>query len=161
MVEPLLPQMRDAACNAVGPSRYVVSLATVPGQSIEGDAYVALILLPSRTNARSGIARLDLSHVVFATTETLAFPSVLTHPGKVVVIGREPVLLAEFMPDRTSHLSLFGNPGTTYQVQQARELGPQMVWENWLRVRLNRLEETFVPPPLTAQPLFIRAVELE
>ena len=57
------------------------------------------------------------------------FSNIATAAGEVAIIGENPLLRALTNPDQSRTLTLYANPGITYQLQSSTNLAPPVVWQ--------------------------------
>ena len=78
--------------------------------------------------------------------------NVLSQPGRIVVIGPEPLLEPQVGPNSTRLLTLYGNPGTNYQFLVSTNLASTNWQSGWSGTITNLLES--IPVDQTAPQIF-------
>jgi hypothetical protein len=158
VMQPLLSQIGAATVTRLAPMRYALNVRTVAGQSLRGDQYIALLNFSAAPSGPSEFVELSPVNVTFQVAESPLATTAFTNPGRVAVIEQQPLLEAELLDDQTFQLTLYGIPGTTYQIQYATDVGA--AWTNWMPVTMSSLEQATNPITLPAGTVFFRAHEL-
>ena len=144
------------ASQMLGPSNTFFSLAALGGQWLPGPT-VAGSLNFSALPGQSAI--IPLSFMGFAGTKADGSPAgnISGQPGRVVVIGSQPLLEAWLSTNAQRKLTLYGNPGAGYEVDYAANiLGAN--WQCGWRVPMTNMSEVFSANASLPQ-VFYRAFE--
>jgi hypothetical protein len=80
------------------------------------------------------------------------------YPGRVAVVGREPLLEALLTTNGLVQLILYAAPGTTNVLQTATQLPATGAWSSGQTVVTSNIVTQFPPLAPTNRTLFIRAV---
>jgi len=160
VMQPLLSQIGVATVDRLAPTRHAINVRTVAGQSLRGEQYIALLNFSAAPNGPSEFVELTPVNVAFLVAESPLATTAFTQPGRVAVIEQQPLLEAELLDDQTFQLTLYGLPGTTYQIQYSADLRSAAGWTDWMQVTMSSLEQTINPTALPAGTVFFRAHEL-
>ena len=143
-----------ALVQSLDPSQTLFSLAASNGQTITGPALLGSLSFKALPGD-SAFVPLTPANVVGTKTEGSAVGNSSGQAGRVVVIGREPLLEAWMASNSTLMLTIYGNPGTNYQVAYSTNLTVPN-WQPDFSVLMTNLFES-VPVDQTAPQLFYRA----
>ena len=109
------------------------------GQSLQGDRELATFNFGTVSNQSSAFVTLIPTNVVAQKPSAALVTNVVSLSGRLVLIGREPLLESSLSTLGTPSLTLYGNPGSTHQLQIAPALGVANAWSNWMRVPMTNL----------------------
>jgi len=82
-------------------------------------------------------------------------------PGRVVVVGEQPMFEAVFLTNQLVQLILYAPPGTTHRLEWTEDLSEEALWLPWpnqSEVTVTNLVTPLAPVPATNRTTFIRAV---
>jgi hypothetical protein len=154
----------NSSNNAIGatlvqsldPSQTLFSLAASNGHTIAGPALLGSLSFEALPGA-SAFVPLTPVNVLGTKTDGSAVGNSGGQAGRVVVIGREPLLEAWLGTNSARMLTLFGNLGASYQIAfNTNVLSAN--WQNGWQTPMTNLYEYFGVDP-TAPRLFYRAWE--
>jgi hypothetical protein len=152
----------SASNNAVGvtlaqsidPAHTAFNMAAVDGQTFSGPGVIGSLTFAALPGS-SAFVPLSPSNVVGLKADGSVVGNSGGQPGRVVVIGPQPLLEAWPGSNSTPILTLYGNPGTNYQILFTTNL----LTTNWLNgwsVPMTNLYQYFELDP-TAPQMFYRA----
>jgi hypothetical protein len=125
-----------ASNNAIGAielqtngAQTLLSLAAQPGQTLTGRALLGSLSFTALPGS-SAFVPLDVTNVIGIENDGTIVGNSIGQPGRVVIIGAEPLLEAAFGSNSVRLLTLYGNPGTNYQLQLATNLNSPITWTN-------------------------------
>jgi hypothetical protein len=133
------------------PSRTLVHISTVNGQTLQGSALVGTLDF-TPPSGPSAFVPLTLQNASAIKSGNIPIRSVETAAGRVAVIGVEPLLDAQPGPV----LFLYGNPGATYQIESTTNLGSS--WSPAWQVGLTNLYQPFLISPTDPQTFYRASV---
>jgi len=136
------PNVTSAALLPLGGDSSAIGF-TLTGAAVGTDRLLANLAFTTAASEHSAIIPLQLSSLT-GQSGTVVYTKTLALDGFVIVLGREPVLLA-FGGDQPT-LTLFGNPGITYEVETSDTLEPA----NWVPFDSVTLTTTYQTLPLSA-----------
>jgi hypothetical protein len=136
------PNVASAALLPLGGDSSAIRF-TLTGAAVGTDRLLADLAFTAAASEHSAIVPLQLSGLT-GQSPTVVYAETLAVDGFVIVIGREPVLLA-FGGDQPT-LTLFGNPGVTCEVETTGTLEPA----NWVHFDTVTLTTTYLTLPLSA-----------
>ncbi|MGE3311392.1 MAG: putative Ig domain-containing protein [Limisphaerales bacterium] len=154
---PISPRIQTLESALVGEGVWNVQVTSGPGQSLQGALDLVRLEFSVPATAQSGIVTLEAAGVVGLRINGLRPLEGLGENGRVVVIGREPVLEASLGSDG---LVLFGHPGARYGVEYRAGFGAGTDWIPWVEVPLGGLAQPIPDAEAVPGPIFYRAVEL-
>jgi hypothetical protein len=125
----------------IGSSQAFFSLNTLPGQVLQGPAHVGTLCFAVPPGP-SAFVPLAITNVVGLRADGASVGNILGQPGRVVVVGTQPLLEAWLSTNSHRMLTLYGNPGASCLMN----LNTNLASTNWSlawRVPLTNLSETF------------------
>lgn len=135
-------------------ARTFFNVGTRPGQTLQSPTQLgslALTALPGH----SGFLPLVAANIVGTKQDGTSVGNIAGQPGTAIVIGLEPLLAAWLGTNSTRMLTIYGNPGTNYQLSYATNLlAPS--WQPSFTLPMTNLFES-VPLGETAPQIFYRA----
>jgi hypothetical protein len=153
----LSPLFESESLNTNSPSRTEIALTNAPGQTLQGLQQVAALAFTAASNQPSGILPLLVTDLQARRSDGTLVVSLADGPGRVIVVGEEPVLEATHLPNGQMRLTVYGVPGTTVSLETATELSTPILWMPWMDVTLTDVVHLIEPVPRTSTTLFIRA----
>ncbi len=117
-ISPNSPQVLTQQLRMVSPGCLEVSF-TLPGSSVlHGPTNAANLAFVTPTNQTSAFVPLLIENVDGWRPDGGLAANASGQPGRVVVIGREPLLEGVSGADGKPHVLLYGNPGVSYQLER-------------------------------------------
>jgi len=104
----------------------------------------------------SSIAVLEASSLMAHRSDGLLITNGAASDGRVVIVGREPVLESLLTPRR---LVVYGRPGAAYALEYRTNTVQTGPWTEWMRFRQVERVATFDDPPTPGVGSFWRAWE--
>jgi len=150
------PAVGAATVQPIDPERTRFILQARSGQAFQGPGEIAQLCFTAQTNP-SAFVLVSATSIVGAKQDGTLMGNVSGQPGRVVDIGREPLLEAWRGTNLQRMLTLYGNPGATYALGYRTNI----LGTNWLfawHTPMTNLSEIF-PAATTAPQLFYRAWE--
>jgi hypothetical protein len=148
--------LASARIQALGGNRYQVQLGTLPGVSLSGERIVSQLTFQSVANQSSAFVPLFLSNVAAIQSNGSPLPRALGQPGRVVYLGREP-LLEMVESAQQVDLTIYGS-GDTYSIESTPSLAPGFQWTPfWSGVLIDYMDVIPVDP--TEESQFFRAIQ--
>jgi len=160
---PAVPSLCDARLERLSPTRLRLTLSACPGQSLPaGLTQVADLCFRVEPAQASGIVPLRVTEGSASRLD--GGPALSASPGpdgKIVVIGREPMLEATVAPDGTRGLTLYGHPNTAYVIEYTTDLASG-VWQRLPgRILLTSVSAPVPDLPQNQPRVFYRAAEYD
>jgi hypothetical protein len=137
------PGLATASAQVLDSFHTLFTLVTKPGQVLRGPAVPAWICL-SALPGPSGVVPLRVENVAGVESNGSDVATTFGQAGRVTVISLQPVLEASLGTNLTRLLTLYGNPGASYEVDYATNL-PGTNWHFGWRVPMTSLSEVFTP----------------
>ena len=135
-------------------SRSAYTLTTKSNQTLQSPSQLGTMMFTALPG-HSAFLPLVPQNILAKKTDGSLAGNVAGEPGRVVVIGPEPLLEAWIGSNSVRMLALYGNPGTNYQVLTNTSLSSTS-WQAGWSVTLSNLFEDFPADPL-APRIFYRA----
>ena len=107
----------------------VIHLWTANGNVLTGTSNLAELNFQIAGNQSSAFVTLPVSGVSASKPNGSAYSNATGEPGKVIVIGLNPLLQANADVGQGRSLTLYANPGTDYQLQYTTSLTPPVQWQ--------------------------------
>lgn len=149
------PQIGSASIQVMG-TRSVINISTSGGQPLLGAEQIASFQFTAVSNA-SALVPLLVGDVMGTKSDGTLIPRAETRPGRVVVIGDQPLLEAILLTNRQVLLVLYGIPGTTYRIEGTASIAEPVVWMALGSVTLTRFIEVLEPLSPSQPSRFFRA----
>jgi hypothetical protein len=147
-------QIATSAVQVLDSARTFFNLGAVPGQTLQSPSQLGSISFTALPG-HSGFLPLMAESIVGTRQNGTSVGNVAGQPGTAVVIGPEPLLVAWLGTNSTRMLTLYGNPGTNYQVSYTTNLlAPN--WQPGLSLPMTNLFES-VSSGQTDPQIFYRA----
>lgn len=130
-----------SVAQTTGSSQAFFSLNTLPGQVLQGPAHVETLCFAVPPGP-SAFVPLAITNVTGLRADGASVGNILGQPGRIVVVGTQPLLEAWLSTNSRRMLTLYGNPGASYLMN----LNTNLASTNWSlawRVPLTNLSETF------------------
>jgi hypothetical protein len=152
------PVIGAAEIQALDSAQILFSLGTKAGQVMQGPSVAGQICFGTLPGP-SAFLLLRITKITGIATDGSSLGNTFGQSGRVVVIGREPLLEASLAPNGQRMLTLYGNPGSGYQIESNTNLATTDWATAWL-VPLTNLFEIFDVNQQLKQ-VFYRAIEIE
>ena len=134
------------------PDRMLITIATIPGQFLTGPQQLTGLGFTAASPQSSAFIPLQLRDVIGLQAEPGLAPTVLENDGRVVAVNGEP-LLESFQNGSARSLTLYGKPGTNYQLETSSNLGAS--WQPWQSVTLSNLFQSVDASAHTNAPVIL------
>ena len=153
-IDPLASRLTSPSANT-----YAITLAARAGQVIVGPEQVAQISFQVAAGSPSTAIALAVQQLSARTAAGVSVANLFAAPGRVVIVGTQPLLEAGFGPNQTRILTLYGTPYSSYFIQSATNLNPPLVWNNVFPVALTNYVASLPVPNTGPDVVFYRAAE--
>jgi hypothetical protein len=154
------PAIGGTATLSLDPSNTLLSFAASPGRVFQGPTQICSICA-STLPGPSDFLTLIPAGIVATNSAGQPVGNPSGQPGRVVVIGREPLLEATRGTNSTRVLTLYGNPNSSYAIGYQTNLSTTAAssstgttWPLAWRVPMTNLWQTFAPDPKPPVLLF-------
>jgi hypothetical protein len=141
----------------IGTNQYAISMSLDPAQSPGGLRTVAHLGFLAVPQTNSSIASVPLSQLSGLQNDGQIAPKPASFGGRVFIVGRQPLLDAWLTTNAHRMLSLYGNPGRSYEVDYTTNLSASK-WQYGWRVPMTNVSESF-PANASLPQVFYRALE--
>ena len=156
-LKPLVPEIGFASLHPLAPNRLKIQLSTAAGTILQGNQSVAQLNFDTDVAGNSALVRLQISQIEGRLATGAPLTKVTSQSGRVIIIGRQPVLEAGLFP--TPALILYGRPGATFGIEYKTNLVAGVPWTQLVRVTQTNLSQT-IDGLVTGQAMiFYRAFE--
>jgi hypothetical protein len=131
----------SASANMVDPSHTQFNFGVQGGQMLQGSSVLGSICVDT-LNGDSAFVTLAVVNMGVATPHNSAVTNLIGQGGRVVVVGRQPVLEASLGTNASRLLTLYGHSGASYGLLSATNLNGGGSWSaagsvtltNWFQV---------------------------
>ena len=137
-----------------------LNLATIDGTPLLGSVQLAELAFKTSSNQSSAFVDLPLKQVFARNTAGDLVPRLRAYNGRVVIVADQPLLEGTRTSNGQSALIVFGNPGSTYILEQTSGLDSGLWQESSPFVLTNMFHEFELINP-TNRILFYRAKQKE
>jgi hypothetical protein len=122
------PQLASATVQDLR-TNLLVTLSTLPGQSIQGTQQIAQLSFLGNTNQQSSFVTLPVVQIMGNKPNSGTYSNYVTYAGMVAVVDGQPLLRAALSEDSGRSLTLFGRYGANYQLQFTTNLSQPYGWQ--------------------------------
>jgi hypothetical protein len=152
----LAPEVAGATLQPTA-SGVSVEVTTLPGASLQGAKQIAKLAFAVVADQTSAFVALKATDIQAASALGLV-DNAVGQVGRLVIIGREPLLETQFTSGQSRRLILYGEPGAHIQLQTTLTLGSGASWQVWRELDLPALFQVVDDVPLGENALFYRAL---
>jgi hypothetical protein len=124
------PEILSTILQPVGSNQYAISLALNPALNPGTSRALAQLGFTAGPLTDSAVAFLEISQLSASQANGQSAPKPGAFGGRVFIIGREPLLDAWLGTNSSRMLTLYGNPGASYQIAYSTNL----MTTNWVPV---------------------------
>jgi Fibronectin type III domain len=107
----------------------LIQIWTANGNALTRTNQIAWLNFLAAPGQSSAFLKASVSAVVATKTDGSAFSTTIGETGEVVVVGTNPLLCSHASDSRGRTLTIYANPGATYQLQEATSLLPPVSWQ--------------------------------
>jgi len=133
------PQVLTQQWSLLEPGQIKLSFTLSATNILYGPTNVGRLSFTAVSNQSSARVWLLITDVSGLKPDGSEVANAYGDPGRVIVIGLEPLLDAERGTNSNPLLTLFGNPGISYTLQTATNLSTPVLWSNAFPVVLTNL----------------------
>jgi uncharacterized repeat protein (TIGR03803 family) len=148
-----------AAILAQASNSLAVSLQTCDGQPLAGSVRLADLAFTTASNQSSAFAPLTGSVLLATNAQGATVTRQSLMPGRVVIIGPQPLLESFLATNSQRGLNLYGKPGSSYQLESTTNISDASSWKPAWRVPLTNFFLSFQPIDPSQPRLFFRGYE--
>ncbi len=154
------PEKTIARVQSLSADEVQVTLAAQVGQSFSGPAQVAQVCFSLTAPQPSAFVMLSASNILAFRTDGNPVGNAVSIPGRVVVVGEQPLL--DCVLDENDHplLILFGKPSPGYSIDTRTELFSGQWVTALTNLTVTNLSTRIVPPPSASSVNFYRTKRL-
>jgi Bacterial Ig domain/Calcineurin-like phosphoesterase/Immunoglobulin domain/Fibronectin type III domain len=158
-VEALAPLLTALSLQTTGPGSAVLTCGASPNQPLQGPQTLARLRFTVAAGQPSAFAALEVSDLNCTRATEGLLPSALLNPGRLTVVGDQPLL--EIRPGTAggTDLVLYGKNGVLYNLESSPHLGEAAAWTLWRQVTLTSLPHVEALPNPMEAGTFYRARE--
>jgi len=112
----LAGQVGTAELLPLGSNRYFARFASRPDSVLQGNLQLASLTFDTVTNAHSAVAQLVVESLAGSRASAAAPLNIAGGAGRVVIVALEPILDGRHGAQGELLLTLFGKPGSSYEI---------------------------------------------
>ncbi len=142
----------------LGDGKYLLTLNTCNGEVMTGSQQVAWLNLLAVTNQSSAFVPIQLTNIVGTTSSGLQVSNIFSGPGRVVILGDEPLLESVLSTNRQPALLLYGLTNRAFAVESTLDVAQPIPWPIFWQGTMTNLVHSFDPVGGTNRAMFFRAV---
>jgi hypothetical protein len=157
-VQATTPLLSSATLKNLSSNSIQLGFAATAGANLEGSEQIAQLNFTTWSNDPSAFVQF-WPQSPQGTNSDLTTASISTQPGRLVLIGPQPLLDTQ-LQGTTRNLVLYGIPGNSYQIQTASSILRPGVWSNFMRVPMTNMMEVVPNLDPTPAAVFFRAYQL-
>ncbi len=149
------PVVANGTAQVLDPSHTLFSFTTRSGETLQGPTEAGTICFSALTGS-SAFIPLVVTNVAGTKADGSPAGNASGEPGRVVVVGPEPLLEAWLATNQQPMLTIYGNPGTTYEVDYSTNLS-NANWQSASQVVMTNSFQFINGGGATNQVQFFRA----
>ena len=149
-------EVLSSSVQAMASNRWAINLSLNGGLNLLGPRMLGRLTFVAATNDHSALIPVRISQVTGLGGHGQAFTNPATANGLVIVVAKEPVLMA----GAPASLIIYGHPGSTCGLQFRANLVAGASWTLWTSIALTNRVVTIPSPLLPARTTFYRAYEV-
>jgi hypothetical protein len=149
-------EVLSSSVQAMASNRWAINLSLNGGLNLLGPRMLGRLTFVAATNDHSALVPVRISQVTGLGGHGQAFTNPATANGLVIVVAKEPVLMA----GAPASLIIYGHPGSACGLQFRTNLVAGASWTLWTSIALTNRVVTIPSPLLPARTTFYRAYEV-
>lgn len=153
----LTPEVGLTTLQFPASNRVSITIGTFGGQVFKGTHQVAALNFTLASNQSSAFLPLTPGPLNLLSANALAVTNSAVRPGRIVVVGQEPLLESQFIGN-SRNLVLYGLPWAGYQIQSSTNLA-RNAWSDFIRLPMTNLMETLTGLDTGGKSIFFRAFQ--
>ena len=153
------PAAVSATARGSDPSQPQFNFAVPAGQA-PGASSLGTISVQCLATGDSTFAPLTINSIVATASDSMQVGSVFGSPGRLALIGAQPILEATLTNAANPVLTLYGNPGSNYCIMSATSLSQPITWTPLTNFVLTGPVQVISPGAVTNQMQIFRAGQL-
>jgi len=157
-VAPSNSAVASATANTVDPSHTQFNIGVQSGQVLQGSTVIGSICLDTLPG-NSAFVPLAIGNMGATASDNSPVTNLIGQPGRVVVIGSQPLLEASIGTNSSRALTLYGNSGASYRLLTTTNLNGGGSWSTAGSATLTNMLQVFNFGGATNQMQFYRAVQ--
>jgi hypothetical protein len=158
-IQALSPQLNSAVLQPLASNLVSVTLATPPGQSLQGAQPLAQLNFTVGSNQPSAFVNVAAQSLRVANADGTLTTNVSAQAGQLVLVGNQPLLQTMLGPNATRSLALYGIPWDSYELQYSTNIGNPAAWTDLMRVPLTNIVQIFTGLDTHPAAIFYRAYQ--
>lgn len=141
----------------VAPGELRISFDLPADKVLRGPTNVATLCLTALPDQPSAFVPIEVANVDGQRPDGRKVANAYGLPGRVAVVGAEPLIESRLPNPSEALLLLYGQPGTTSILECADSLTPPIEWRECATITMDEMVLEVPMPEATGQSLFIRA----
>jgi hypothetical protein len=143
----------------LSPTSLQIGFTAAPGQTFLGSQQIAQLSFLTVSSQSSSFIRLVPQSLQGVNADGSTPTNLVSGPGRLVIIGPQPLLDSTLTPQGARNLVLYGIPGDSYQIQFSVNVARTNGWTNLLRVPMTNLTAVISNLDRTQPAIFYRAFQ--
>jgi len=140
-------------------TRLQIGLTAAPGQAFLGSRQIAQLNILTVPGQSSSLVELAPQSLQGINADGSSPTNFLASPGRLVIVGPQPLLDTTLASNGVRNLVLYGIPGDSYQIQSSLYLSNTNAWTNLARVPMTNLTAVLSNLDSTPPAIFYRAFQ--
>jgi len=153
------PAIATGVAQGTNASQPQFTFAVQNGQVLQGTSMLGTISVDALPAGVSAFAPLTVTDIAAATVNHNPVGTALGQSGRMLLIGAQPMLAASLATNSTPVVTIFGNVGSNYVVQQTASLSPPIRWTTFTSLTMTDIIQTIDLGGDTNPMDFFRAVQ--
>jgi hypothetical protein len=159
-LEPIIPQICSGTVTPLAGGLLRLELGACPSQWLSGTQQIAWLQFTVASNQPSAFVWPALTGLQGTDNQGYGVAVFGQQPGRLVVVGQEPLLDCVFGTNQQPTLVLYGIPAATYALDWRADLAGG-AWQTVLTgLSLTNISQPIQPPPSSSPANFYRAAKL-
>ena len=162
-LQALAPELNPGTSTVtpLGGTAWLLHFAAQTGQTFSGNKALGQLAFTAGPDPASAFVPLKVRWLTATKASGASVAQVVSEPGRVVVVGAQPLLEALRAEDGSRTLILYGRPNASYAIEYVNALSGPNRWTFWTRVPMTGLSKTLGPTQPVEPAVFYRAYEFQ
>ena len=155
----LSPQLGSLALQPLNPNSLLLNFTAASGQLLQGNQPLAQLTFNAAAGQSSAFVPFAPQSFQAQRGDGSAVVNIVSQPGRVVIVGNEPLLESSIGPGPSRNLALYGIPWSSYKIQYSTDLSNPAGWTDLTAVAMTNLMQMIYGLDPSKNIVFYRAYE--
>jgi hypothetical protein len=155
----LSPQLGSVSLQPLGANSYLLGFTAASGQLLQGNQPLAQLNFTTVAGQSSAFVAFAPQSLQAQRGDGSSVANIVVQPGRVVIVGNEPLLESSIGPGPSRNLALYGKPWSSYEIQYSTDLSNPAGWRDLMPVPMTNLMQMIYGLDSSKSIVFYRAYE--